>query len=72
MDYPRSWLDVARDRGVEVEPTGAISAGALMAVGIAILNGCPGCGAAVTPYNSFQVAEDEPYAICSMCAGLDD
>lgn len=72
VTYPRLWLDVARDRGVRVEPDGAITADAFADVGIAILNGCPQCEATVGPHCSYQIAADNPYAYCTDCAGVRD
>ena len=67
----KTWLEIAEDRGVEKEPDGSINGSAFAAVGIAIINGCPGCAATVAPYNSYQVAEDDPYAWCADCAGVE-
>lgn len=69
--FPRLWLDIAKDRGAEFDADGSISGAALAEVGIAILNGCPGCRAVVAPYNSYQVAADNPYSYCADCAGVD-
>lgn len=70
VPYPRLWLDVAKDRGAQFDPDGSISGAALAEVGIAILNGCPRCQATVAPYNSYQVAPDDPYAYCADCADV--
>mgnify|MGYP003148104165 CR=1 FL=1 len=67
----KTWLEIARERGVRVNEDGSISGGALDEVGISIINGCPGCGATVAPYNSVQVNEDDPWAWCFGCAGYE-
>lgn len=69
--FTRSWYDVAIERGA-VEDDGMIPGDEFARVGIALLNGCPGCGATVGPHTSFQVAPDNPFAWCRSCAGLDD
>ena len=70
--YPKTWLDVARERGVVVRKDGSITADAFWEVGIALLNGCPTCHATVAPYNSYQMETDAEYAVCRGCAGMND
>ena len=68
----KTWHDVALERGMPASPDGTYIGDAYEAVGVAILNGCPGCGACVAPYNSFQIAPDNPFAYCRDCAGVDE
>ena len=70
VSYPRTWHDAAIDRGMPVSEDGTYSGDDYAAVGVAILNGCPGCHATVAPYNSYQISADNPYAYCAMCAGV--
>jgi hypothetical protein len=65
----KSWLQVAHDRGVRVEADGSIHGGSFAAVGISIINGCPECGAVVTPSGSYQAGKGDPYTYCAMCIG---
>jgi len=68
----KTWLDIAIERGAHPEPDGNTYTGAeLERVGVAIINGCPGCGACVGAYNSYQIAPDNPYAYCADCAGVE-
>lgn len=74
--YPRSWWDVALDRGLTAtghedasgEPS--FTGDDFARVSVAIINGCPVCGATVAPYNSFKVSEEDDYAYCRCCAGM--
>ena len=70
--YPRTWYQVALDRGAQESEPGVMSGAELQRVGVAILNGCPDCGATVAPYNSFQLSADNPYAYCGNCAGVEE
>lgn len=69
--YPRSWLKEAERRGARCAADGSISGSEFARVGIAIINGCPGCGATVAPYNSYMVKPDDPYAWCEDCVGIE-
>lgn len=71
-EYPRTWWDVAVERGIKVEADGSCNGAEFARVGISMINGCPGCGATVAPYNSYQVAADNPYAYCRDCARVPD
>lgn len=63
----KSWYQIALDAGAK-EIDGGINGSEFARLGIAIINGCPGCQATVAPYNSFQVAPGNPYAYCQSCA----
>jgi len=64
----QSWHDIALRRGVVEDENGCVDGSQYAAVGVSILNGCPDCGATVAPYNSYQIAKDNPYAYCRQCA----
>lgn len=66
--FPRTWWHEAQLRGVVPDADGSVNGGALAVVGIAIINGCPGCGATVAPYNSYYRRKGDPYAYCGDCA----
>jgi hypothetical protein len=70
MAYPKTWYQEALDRGAKENPDGTMGGRELERVGIAIINGCPGCGATVAAFNSYMTAEDNPYMWCADCAGV--
>lgn len=70
-EYPKTWWAVAHERGMPEESDRDYTAADFDAVGIALINGCPTCGATVAPYNSYQIAPDNPYAYCAGCAGVE-
>jgi len=72
MNYPKSWYTIALERGAKESADGSMTGGELARVGVAILNGCPDCGATVAPYNSYQISEDNPYAYCRQCADVEE
>ena len=46
-------LDVAKARGVEVDPDGRINMGAFWNVGLDMMGGCEVCEASIAAYNAY-------------------
>jgi hypothetical protein len=70
-DAPQCWWNIAIKRGAKVVD-GTIDGAEFARVGVALINSCINCGETVAPYNSYQVAPDNPYAYCAQCAGVED
>jgi len=62
-------LEAARARGLEENPDGSITAGALADVGFPILGGCASCEASIAAYNAHPGRGG--FWLCGDCVGDD-
>ena len=70
-DYPKTWHEVALERGMPHRDDECYTGQDYWNVGVSVINGCPNCGATVAPYNSYKINAKNDYAYCADCAGVE-